>query len=643
MSVMTSKRRAYSTAGSFATACLTGVLISSLTVWGCRKREGADADEGDAPPAVATVDHLPLPAAPAQGYVGSQACAACHQKEVDEYHGHPMASSLASTLGAEPVESYEQTEFSPLPGFEYYVERNEDAVIHHERRRDADGEVIYDQGIPVHFAVGSGTRGRTYLINDEGRLYASMVTWYTESGQWGLSPGYQPGLNLRFERRVSEGCIACHSGRVEKHPAEQDRFASQPFLEESIGCERCHGPGESHIAFRSGTPEANSSDPIFNPANVSDARRDAVCNQCHLQGRRRVVRYGKSEFDFRPGQFLSDNWITFLKTEGVAEGDAAAVSQVEQMYASRCYTATQGALSCITCHDSHDVPQGEARHAAHRQKCLSCHSPGQTECSESLETRHAATEVDSCMVCHMPKFPAVDVHAAQTDHRILKRPAPNRAEPRPVGQRPMQQEAVIFEEPGAVVPDWELNRARGITLAERVQLNDERTAVPAINLLLSVIPRAPQDLESRYAAGIAFHAIQQPSLAVQAWEQALEIQSEHEDTLHALASLYHELKELPAAREYYERLLKVNPGRSQSWGRLAHVLGQLGELEAGIEAANRALEINPSLMQTHQWLAEVYHRVGKHQQAAVHEDIYERLQQAPGSTGGPPPSRPPTP
>jgi cytochrome c-type biogenesis protein CcmH/NrfG len=540
---------------------------------------------------------------------------------------------------AAPIEDYENATLALDESLGYYVERTPTAIVHHERRVDESGEVIYDQGIPVAFTVGSGERGRSYLVNREGRLYASPISWYTGPKKWGLSPGYTADHNLRFGRKVSEGCLSCHAGRVALHGEDRDRFADPPLLEASIGCERCHGPGQQHIAYRSGTVSGADHDSIVNPQKLTGARRDAVCNQCHLQGRRRVVRLGRSEFDFRPGKFLSDNWVIFLKTAGVESGTATAVSQVEQMYASKCYLQSGRTLGCISCHSGHRVARGDEALLAYREKCLNCHSGKKPGCSEDLEKRQSVTAADSCIVCHMPGFPAADVHATQTDHRILRQPASQQPETAPE-PRFRDAKSVLFEEPGATVVEKEWNRARGIILAEQAAAGGGSDKAQAAASLLQPLvhkaighkaterksagnrppeSRSPGDVEGLYLLGRAYEKLNQPHKAVKAWKEVLELRPRHEAALDALAVHYHETQDLGAAREYYERLIEINPEKSEYFGRLAHVLGQQGDLERGIEIAEKCLELNPSLMQTHAWLVEACRSAGDTKRAAFHE------------------------
>ena len=71
----------------------------------------------------------------------------------------------------------------------------------------------------MDYVVGSGSAARTYLTEENGRLYELPLAWYTQSrtnpeqgatvgeagsgGHWGFSPGYAES-NARFGRTIPE-------------------------------------------------------------------------------------------------------------------------------------------------------------------------------------------------------------------------------------------------------------------------------------------------------------------------------------------------------------------------------------------------------------------------------------------------------
>src|SRR5262249_32220694 len=141
----------------------------------------------------------------------------------------------------------------------------------------------------VHFAVGSGARARSYAVARDGYLFQSPLTWYPQGGRWDLSPSYEV-RNQHFSRPITPGCLFCHCNYADHVPNTLNRYRQPIFHGYAIGCERCHGPGELHVRRReAGEKVAGRDDTIVNPSRLEHSLREAVCQQCHLQGEQRVV------------------------------------------------------------------------------------------------------------------------------------------------------------------------------------------------------------------------------------------------------------------------------------------------------------------------------------------------------------------
>ncbi len=150
----------------------------------------------------------------------------------------------------------------------------------------------------------------------------------------------------------------------------------------------------------------------MNPSKLGQRARNSICEQCHLEGETRLLNPGKTWQDFHPGDELERTAVTYLLSQNGQE--VRAVSQVEQLALSKCARGSGGKLWCGTCHDPHG---GAAyRGSQIRDICLGGHS------TLSKAAHPAITE---CVGCHMPRLTPEDIpHAASTDHRILRRPAP---------------------------------------------------------------------------------------------------------------------------------------------------------------------------------------------------------------------------
>jgi predicted CXXCH cytochrome family protein len=544
-----------------------------------------------------------------------------------------MGRALAPMADAPPGEKYGPAASNPFavpdpfvgPGLHYGVQRRDKRVFHREWAADPDGKVLAQAEAEVQFVLGSGSRGRSYLINHDGYLFQSPVTWYPESGRWNLAPGYET-RNQHFSRPVRPGCLFCHCNQTEPVEHTANRYRQPVFQGYAIGCERCHGPGELHVRRRmSGAVTVGMDDTIVNPRRLDHALREAVCQQCHLQGEVRVLARGRAYFDYRPGLPLHLFMIDFVQ-EGEGHKGSKFVGSVEQMVASRCYRASRGAkkLGCTSCHDPHRAPAPEEKVAFYRQRCLQCHTD--KSCSLSPAVRRAQDRDDSCFACHMPRTGSEINHASITDHRILRRAEkPGKAPPR------------SFPVPSALVPfhrdllgprDEKASRNLGVALIailERGPPKDVagRFADKALPLLEAALRRDRNDVTAWESKGTALWWLGNQEDALAAYETALSQKPDWETTLHAAAKLAFEMGHLETGRSYLERAIRVNPWRWQYYHLLAGACFQSGEWERAVQACRQSLRLEPFNSTTRRrLLVESYLRLGREDKARTE---YETL------------------
>ena len=277
----------------FATAPAQGpiaVLVGSLLLvglgliwasWDAARSSGPDALARDQS-AVAWPRSPWENTRPGVAYVGDAVCNRCHAEIAETFRRHPMGRSLApisesaGTAGGEGPEG--STEFEAA-GSRFVVERRGRQVIHRETRTDEHGRILAQVEAAVQYAVGSGTRGVSFLLERDGRLYQSPISWYSQERRWAPSPGYEHD-NLHFNRPIEPNCLFCHTNRVEPVAGSANRYREPIFRGHTIGCERCHGPGELH-ARQAGLVDGR--DPtIVNPRHLEPALRVDVCVQCHV-------------------------------------------------------------------------------------------------------------------------------------------------------------------------------------------------------------------------------------------------------------------------------------------------------------------------------------------------------------------------
>jgi hypothetical protein len=593
-------------------AIVAGVALVLLGAVGWGWRTLSKKGHPEAPPKSRA---HPAPVAPQpvpSDYAGSAACRDCHRDVWERYQSHPMARSMSRVADSEPAEDYAAGTQFARGQREYAVERIGNRVIHHERQLDREGEAIYDQAVEVHYVLGAGAQGRSFVIDRDGILFQSPIAWYARGRRWDLAPGYPAADHQRFERRVTSRCIACHTGRAAPDAEWANRFQQPAIIEFAIGCEKCHGPGGGHIAWRQGEQSAGE-DPIVNPAKLEPSRRESVCNQCHLQGVDGVLRYGRSDFDFRPGMHVGEVWSILLSHRVDLHDDKSieAVSQVEQMQSSACAQNSGGRLGCISCHDPHGVPDAAEKAAFYRAKCLACHSA--TDCRERPERRAASETGDSCVACHMPRLSAADIpHASQTDHRVPRRPGQARRN----AEAPSGDSAGdlrIFDLAGAPLSDLELGRVRGIALVRSGAESGSRAALSAERGLEPIWAAAPDD---RYVGGtlavVRFGAHQEES-AMAIWRACLELRPTNEEFLLYLAIACQKRGNREEALASLDRLLAANRWHASLWKLRLQLLVELGRDEQALESGLTSLELDPSHANgsDYQALAALARRVGR--------------------------------
>src|SRR5262249_6058290 len=155
-------------------------------------------------------------------------------------------------------------------GVRYAVERRDGRTLHKASRRGQDGAAFAEGEAEVRYALGSGARGITYLIERDGFLLQSPIAWFAQQRRWDISPGYGDDVTqANFEREIPPDCLACHANRFRPVAGTVNRYESPIFQGHAVGCERCHGPGALHVesAGRSAGPDLT----IVNPGDLAPA------------------------------------------------------------------------------------------------------------------------------------------------------------------------------------------------------------------------------------------------------------------------------------------------------------------------------------------------------------------------------------
>lgn len=554
-------------------------------------------------------------------YVGSDACRACHLAHDTSFRHTGMGRSMAPVdLSREPPDA---TYDHPLSKRRYQVRRKDGKLWHRELLLNDGKEEVVLSEYPLAYVVGSGRHSLTYLVEADGFLVESPVTWYTSRKAWAMSPGYDRPHHSGFERAVGESCLICHAGQAEAVDGSVHRMR---ITEPAIGCERCHGPGSLHVARHTDKKDGYQKVKdgidytIVNPTHLPRALAEGVCQQCHLRSSAVVTARGRNLADYRPGLPIQDFRADLRLTD--PDDTMTVVGHVEQMHQSRCYQSTK-TFSCSTCHNPHDEPEPAGRTAYYRAVCVNCHEPGR--CKEPVARRLKKSPEDSCVQCHMPTSPTEIPHLAFTHHRVgihVARKTSAKGDP----GRPQRA--------GELEPFLDLSRLSAIDRRRSLGLgyldvaSTERTEEKrlhyqekALGVLSAVHAEGLREpaLEAamarvRFALGrgdalpYAERALTYPDLTGQDRSDSLFVVAD------ALARQHRHAEAIPI-------LMKLNRMRRHAtqWLLLADCQRAVGNTEASRQALEVAVSIDPRLTRIHQFLADHYRQQGNARKAAWHQ------------------------
>lgn len=430
------------------------------------------------------------------------------------------------------------------------------------------------------YYIGSGHRGLSYLFARDGFLFESPVNWYSRERRWDMAPAYQDAEGIPLNLPAFTSCLRCHvSGMRAPIKGTENLYPTPAFLHAGVSCERCHGSGTSHAAapYSAGAPGA-----IVNPSKLSPSLRDAVCMQCHMEGKVAIERSGRHVYEFQPGEDLSE-YIRYYIPAGKQAGGLGGVSQVEAMAQSMCKKKSGDAMSCTSCHDPHYKPATEERTSYYRRKCLACHGAPFGE-------KHHAEQPD-CLACHMPASNSTDIaHTQVTDHRILRR---SHLSPRRQGDVNNSLMSLL-PFPDSIEAEHDV---RDLALAWQALANSGVAAAEphAETLLRSAAIKFPNDAE--VLSGLAYVEQRNGSTgkAQDLYRRALALDPDLLDAADNLGVIEAESGDLREAVELWQGAFRRAPGRSGIGLNLVRSFCAAGRFDDARSYALRVLEFNPDM------------------------------------------------
>jgi predicted CXXCH cytochrome family protein len=363
-------------------------------------------------------------------FIGSAQCASCHVAESRAWLGSQHQRAMGLPSDATVLGDFSDATFQYAGVTTRFFRRDGKFLV----RTDGPDGSLADFEVKYTFGVHPLQQ---YLVElPRGHVQALSIAWdarpAAEGGQrwFHLYPderiGYRDELHwTRRQQNWNFMCADCHSTDVRKrYDAATDSYATT-YAEISVGCEACHGPGSTHVAWaRTGrrgesrgltvrfaerrgvawTRNAQTGKPQRNLTRTTEVEI-GVCAQCHA--RRAQLAEG-----YRAGRPFADHYLPAVLEPSLYYADG---QQRDEVFIWGSWQQSRMHAAGVTCSDCHD-PHSQKLRAPGNALCARCHDASKYD--TRAHHHHDATAPGArCVECHMPSATYMVVDARR-DHRL---------------------------------------------------------------------------------------------------------------------------------------------------------------------------------------------------------------------------------
>ena len=339
-------------------------------------------------------------------YVDSATCAACHEQEDEAWSGshHDLAmqeATVETVLG-----DFDEVAFTHFGVTSRFFTRDGRFFVNTE---GPDGELA---DFELQYTFGVEPLQQYLARFPGGRLQSLTIAWDTERNEWfhlypdERIPADDPLHWTGRYQRWNVMCAECHSTNLRKNYDPATETYRTVWDEIDVGCQACHGPGQSHVEWaRSGNgataPGAASAGLVVDLGTADALSEIDSCAGCHWR-RQRI-----SDADRHARPFLDDFRPATLR-DGLYHPDGQIRDEV---YVWGSFVQSQmheAGVRCSNCHEPHSL----SLRAEGDGVCLQCHRDTPVERFLTLEPKRYDTPAHhfhepgsagaQCVSCHMP-------------------------------------------------------------------------------------------------------------------------------------------------------------------------------------------------------------------------------------------------
>src|SRR5579862_707537 len=212
------------------------------------------------------------------GQESSTSCAKCHVQGRTQTATH-MAPAL-ETVERAPILIDHPLLTATYGKYSYRIERKGDQSLYSV----TDGTATIT--MPIRWTMGaSSALGQTYILEKDGKLYESRMSWFQELNSLGPTLGghttHPADLNEAAGRLMSQDdklrCFGCHAT-----DAVSGRQLTLDKMTPGVQCAHCHQATEAHVAGMargSGKPAVPAG--LADLHDLSAEQASNFCGRCH--------------------------------------------------------------------------------------------------------------------------------------------------------------------------------------------------------------------------------------------------------------------------------------------------------------------------------------------------------------------------
>jgi len=354
-------------------------------------------------------------AAMAATFVGSGQCASCHAEAFSGWQASQHAVAMQHASERSVRGDFNDATYTYQGVTSTFFRRDGKYFV---RTDGPDGQLA---DFAVKFTFGIAPLQQYLVELPGGHLQAVSVTWDARPREQGGQRWFRQYPNemidhtdeLHWTRRAQNWnfmCADCHSTKVAKgYDAADDSFRTT-YVEISVGCEACHGPGSTHVqwAQRKGDEPGKgltvqfderrgvawirneSGKPMRSRPRQTEREID-VCAQCH-------ARRAQIAEDYQPGRPFLDHYLPSMLTPTLYHVDG---QQQDEVFIWGSWLQSRMHAAGVTCSDCHD-PHTQKLRAPGNTVCAQCHEPSQYDVAAHHRHEQGAAGAQ-CADCHMPQ------------------------------------------------------------------------------------------------------------------------------------------------------------------------------------------------------------------------------------------------